>query len=312
MRILVTGGAGFIGSSVVRAYLALGHEVTVVDDLSTGRREYLPPEITFHQMDVASPALSDVVLPGRFEVISHHAAHVSVRESLEDPFHDARVNIFATINVLALAARHSVRKVIYPATVGAYGEPERLPVDEEHPLHPLSPYGVSKAAAEHYLLAYAHTAGFVGLSLRYANVYGPRSAAQGEGGVVAIFLDRMLRGQKPVIFGDGEQTRDFIHVDDIVRANVLALGYDRSNYFNISTGVETSVNTIFERLRAQTGYYGESRIEPAIPGEVRRIVLDHRKFTRALGWKPMVAIDDGLARTVDWARGHVALSGGAG
>lgn len=295
MKILVTGGAGFIGSHVVDAYIAGGHTVTVIDDLSTGSRTNLHPEARLYTMDLCDPAVAEVFAKERPEVVNHHAAHISVRVSVHDPVRDARVNILGTLNLLQCAQQHGTRKIIYASSGGAaYGEPLYLPCDEAHPIDPLSPYGVSKHTAEHYLAVYERIYGLAFTVLRYPNVYGPRQDPYGEGGVVAIFSEHMLRKQPVTIFGTGEQERDFIAVSDLVRANVIALTRGDGEIVNCGTAMGTSVRAIFVTLAAITGYTQEPRCEPARPGEVFKIYLTNEKAQRVLGWQPTVVLREGL------------------
>ncbi|MBI4277434.1 MAG: SDR family oxidoreductase [Armatimonadetes bacterium] len=306
MKILVTGGAGFIGSHVVEAYLATGHAVAVVDTLATGRRENLPPGVRLHQVDLRDEALDGVFAEERPEVVNHHAAQASVAVSLRDPRGDAAVNVIGGLCLLELCVRHGVRRVIYASTGGAiYGDAASLPTDERHPAAPSSPYGVAKYALEQYLHAFRVMHGLPSVTLRYANVYGPRQDPHGEAGVIALFIHAMLRGEQPTVFGDGAQTRDFVGVEDVARANVLALQSDAAGVFNIGTGVETSVNDLFARLAALTGSPGRPARAPARPGEVYRSVLDVRLAAERLGWTPQVSLQEGLHRTVDWFRARL-------
>jgi len=309
MRILVTGGAGFIGSHVVDAFIAAGHHVAVVDSLASGRRENLNPRATFYEVDVRdAELLADVFAAERPEVVDHHAAQVEVRRSIEDPVYDAQVNVLGTLNVLEQARLAGARKVIYISSGGAvYGEPVRLPCDEEHPIAPLCPYGASKYAMEVYLRVYRATYGLETTVLRYANVYGPRQDPHGEAGVVAIFAGRMLNAEGgpqgtglpvPRINGDGEQTRDFVYVGDCARANVLALDVGDGGVYNVGTGAETSINELASKLVAVTGYTGEVTHGPANAGEVIRIYSAVERAREGLGFEAAVPLTEGLARTV--------------
>ena len=302
MRILVTGGAGFIDSGVAKAYLDLGHEVTVLDDLSHGKRERIPSGARFVEKDLLDPGLDRIFAESAFHILNHHAAHVSVRESLVDPAYDARVNILGSLNILRLAVAHAVPGFVYAASVAGYGEPIYLPVREDHQLRPLSPYGISKAAAEQYGFSYAQTAGLRFIALRYANVYGPNADAEGEAGVVTIFMNKLSIGEAPTIFRDGEQTRDFVNVHDVVRANVDALTYERSDFFNISTCTEITVNELFELMKDLSGFPGQALHAPELPGEIRRMYLDNSKAQRLLGWQPTVPLREGLAQVVKVAQ----------
>ncbi len=303
MRILVTGGAGFIGSHVVDIFVQEGHEVIVVDNLHTGKVENLNPNAQFYQMDIRSPELEEIFIKHQPEVISHQAALVNVRESMVKPALYAEVNILGSLNLLELARRYGVRKIIYASTGGAvYGEPEYLPVDEAHPINPLDPYGASKHAVEHYLHLYFLNYGIEYISLRYPNVYGPRQDPYGEAGVVAIFTGQMLRGEQPVINGSGEQERDFVYVEDVARANLLALRKDGCGIYNLGWGKGTSVNEIFRLLKELTGYPGKAVHGPPKQGEVFKIYLNAEKARRELGWEPLVSLEEGLRKTVEYFR----------
>jgi len=300
--VLVTGGAGFIGSHVVDALVAAGHEVAVVDNLRSGRRENLNPRARFHQVDITSPDLAEVVAQERPELINHHAAQSAVRPSLERPDLDATINIVGSLRLLEAARQHGVRRFIYVSSGGAaVGEPAYLPVDEDHPVRPLSPYGASKHTVEHYVELYRALYGLETVVLRYGNVYGPRQDPYGEAGVIAIFASRMLRGEPVTIFGDGDQERDFVYVEDVVAANLAAIT-GRPGMYNVGTGVGTSVNTIFAELRRLTNYQLPPRHDPPIPGEVYKIYLDCRRAADGLQWTARTSLIEGLARTVDAVR----------
>jgi len=307
MKVLVTGGAGFIGSHVVDFFIQEGHEVVVVDNLHTGKRENLNPKARFYQVDIRSPELEEVFEKEKPEVISHQAALVNVRESMLKPMLYAEVNILGSLNLLELARRYEVKKIIYASTGGAvYGEPEYLPVDEEHPINPLDPYGASKHAVEHYLHLYYLNYGLEYISLRYPNVYGPRQDPFGEAGVVAIFTGQMLRGEQPVINGSGEQERDFLYVGDVARANILALKKEGCGIYNLGWGKGTSVNEIFRLLKELTGYPGMAVHGPPKQGEVFKICLKAEKAKRELGWEPLVPLEEGLKATVEYFRRNLA------
>jgi len=303
MKILVTGGAGFIGSHVVDAYLEEGHDVLVVDDLSTGKSENVHPQARLYQLDIRDERLEEVFAMEKPDVVNHHAAKASVRESMLQPLLYADVNILGSLNLLELSRKYKVKKFIYISTGGAvYGEPEYLPADESHPIHPLDAYGVSKASFEYYLPLYRTNHGVSFTILRYANVYGPRQDPYGEAGVVAIFTGQMLRGEQAIINGSGEQERDFVYVSDVAQANVLALNRGDGGVYNIGTGVGTSINDIFAKLKAATGYEREAVHGPAKAGEVFKIYLKADRAKHELGWQPVVTLDDGLHLTVEYFR----------
>lgn len=306
MRILVTGGAGFIGSNVADRFVALGHEVAVFDNLSSGFREFVHPRAKLFVGDLAdASAVEAAVADFRPDVVDHHAAQIDVRKSVADPLFDARVNILGTLGLLQACVTHGVRKFVYASTGGAlYGEGRQLPATEEHPVNPEAPYGASKHTVEHYLYIWKLLHGLDYTVLRYPNVYGPRQNPHGEAGVNAIFIGLMLAGQPPRIFGDGSAVRDYLFVDDVVAANVLALDGGSGEMLNLGTGVGTSVNDIVRELKAIIGFAGEAIHLPARPGEVQRIYLDASRARRVLGWTPQVTFRDGLARTVEWSRTH--------
>ncbi len=302
MKILVTGGAGFIGSHVVDAFVRAGHDVVIVDSLVTGRRENVNPKAKLYEMDIRDSRLSEVFAREKPEIVDHHAAQVDVRRSVAEPLYDAEINVLGALNLLQNAVQHGVKKVIYISSGGAvYGEPEYLPCDENHPIHPLSPYGVTKHTVEHYLHLYKANYGLRHLILRYANVYGPRQDPNGEAGVVAIFGGRMLRGEPVTINGTGEQERDFVYVEDCARANVIGLECGEGAY-NVGTGVPTTINQIFRQIQKITGYTAEPEYGPAKIGDVFRTYLDIRKIGTDLGWKPNYSLAEGLRRTIDFLR----------
>jgi len=302
MRILVTGGAGFIASHIVDAYVARGHAVEVIDNLSTGRESNLNPRAVFHRADIRDAAtVEEIMRSGRFDVVSHHAAQMDVRRSVADPVYDASVNVLGVLTLLECAARYRVQKMIFASSGGAiYGEQQTFPADETHPTRPISPYGVSKLTTEHYLYYYHAVHGLASVSLRYANVYGPRQNPEGEAGVVAIFTSKMLRHEQPVINGDGRQTRDYVFVGDVVRANLLALDRKGCEVYNIGTGIETDVNTLFRILREATGSGCEERHGQGKKGEQLRSLLSAARAASELAWRPEVPLYDGLVQTVEY------------
>lgn len=304
MRVLVTGGAGFIGSHIVDACLEAGHEVAVIDNLSHGSRKNLPREAALFIMDIRDRALMQVFEKHRPEAIFHQAAQVNVRDSVADPMKDAEINILGSLNLLQLAADFNVKKLVFASTGGAiYGDQESFPADESHPVRPLSPYGVAKLAVEKYLYFFANTRGLKSVALRYSNVYGPRQDPFGEGGVVAIFMERMLKNEKVVINGSGEQTRDFVYVSDVAGANMLALEKDAGGEINIATGREVSVNDIFRIIKEITRAGVEESHGPAKPGETFRSMLAVEKAEKELGWKPGVSLEQGLRLTAEFYKG---------
>ena len=308
MRALVTGGAGFIGSTLVDRLLAEGHAVDVVDDLSTGSLSNLAEaratqgyELTFHRLDIREPALVELVAHRRPEVVFHLAAQADVRVSVERPTFDAEVNIIGTLNVLEGARVAGSRKVVFAASGGTlYGEPQKLPVAESHPQRPLSPYGVSKKAACDYLAAYRELHGIEFTALALANVYGPRQDPHGEAGVVAIFAGRLLAGDPCTIFGDGTQTRDFVYVDDVVDAFARAARKGSGLLMNIGTGVETSVNELYLTMAAAAGTDAPALNAPARPGELARSSLDPSRAGIHLGWTPWTTMEAGAAEVLRW------------
>ena len=301
--VCVTGGAGFIGSHVAEAFLAQGRRVLIIDNLSGGRRENVPQGAELHVLDIRSREAADLVRESGIETLVHHAAQMDVRRSVEDPVFDADVNVKGSLN-LAEAARHGgVRQVLFASTGGAiYGEQDYFPADENHPARPVSPYGISKRSFELYLFYYFVTYGIDATCLRYANVYGERQNPHGEAGVVAIFLNRLLAGEAPTINGEGLQTRDYVHVSDVVRANVAAAGRPGYHVYNVGTGVETSVVDLYQAIARSLGSDLQARHGPAKPGEQQRSVVDASLGRRELGLPPPIPLSEGLARTAAWFR----------
>ena len=310
MKALVTGGAGFIGSHVVDVFVRHGHEVVIVDDLSTGRASNLNPAARFYQLDIRDPKLAEVFETERPDYVSHHAAQMDVRRSVAEPLFDADVNILGSINLIECARRNQVRRFVYISTGGAvYGEPEYLPCDEAHPINPICQYGASKHTVEHYLYMYQINYGLNYTVLRYPNVYGPRQDPRGEAGVVAIFTGQMLTDKQVVINGDGEQQRDFVYVGDCAHANLLAATSGQaSGIYNLGVGRGTSINEIFSALQKITGYSKPPVYGPARLGETRRIYLDARKAREQLGWTPTISLEAGLQQTVEYFKTSERLS----
>jgi len=306
--VLVTGGAGFIGSHVADRLVAEGAVVHVLDDLSGGRRENVPAGAVFHEMDVRSPDVAGLFAEHRFAALCHLAAQMDVRRSVADPVFDADVNVLGLLRLMEAGREHGLERVAFASTGGAiYGEPDPDvngggPQPEAHPTRPMSPYGLSKLTSEHYLRYYADTYGIPFAALRFGNVYGPRQNPHGEAGVVAIFAERMLRGEPVTINGDGRQTRDYVFVADVVRAFVAALASDATGAFNVGTGVETDVVALFRHINEATGGRTPETHGPAKPGEQARSVLDVSHIGATLGWAPEVGVADGLRETVEWFR----------
>lgn len=299
MKILVTGGAGFIGSHVVDAYVAEGHDVTVVDDLSKGRKANLNPEARFLAMDVRDPALDTLFAENRFDVVNHHASQIDVRRSVEDPHADASINILGALSLLEKSRAHGVRRFIFASSGGAiYGECGERGAREEDVPRPESPYGISKLAVEHYIRFFGAVQRLPYTILRYANVYGPRQDPRGEAGVITLFIDKILAGEAPTIYGSGAQVRDYVHVEDVVEANRAALRKGENQVFNIGTGVGTSVNELFEILSRHQPSLREPRHALARPGEVERSLLNAGKAAAVLGWKASRPLDAGLYETL--------------
>jgi UDP-glucose 4-epimerase len=303
LKVLVTGGAGFIGSNVCDALKAGGHEPVALDNLSSGKRENLSSGIRLIEADIRDPQLAAIFERERPEAISHHAAQIDVRKSVADPIYDAEINLLGLLRVLEASVKVGVRRFLFASSGGAcYGEQETFPAPETHPSRPVSPYGTSKAAGELYLGYYRAEKALSYAALRYSNVYGPRQDPHGEAGVVAIFAQRLLRGQPCTIFGDGESTRDFVYVGDVARANLLALTSVHDGPINIGTGRETSINQLYRQLANVAGVALEPTYGAAKPGEQRRSVIDPALAATVLNWKPQLPLEEGLSRTTSWFR----------
>ncbi len=303
-KILVTGGAGFIGSNVVDRLIKEGHKVVVVDDLSTGFKRNLNKQAKFYEIDIRDRGMENIFKKEKFDYVIHHAAQMDVRRSTKEPEFDAEVNILGSLNLILNSQKYGVKKFIYASTGGAiYGEAKYLPADEKHSVNPLSQYGISKHTVEHYLYLYKALYGLNYTVLRYPNVFGPRQNPEiNEAGVNSIFIGLMLKGKIPTIFGDGEQLRDYTYVDDVVEANLLAIEKGTNEILNIGTGVGVSVNQIFEMLAKILDFKEKAIYAAPREGEIQRIYLDAAKAGDVLGWRPKVSFEEGLKRTVEWWR----------
>jgi len=303
-KVLVTGGAGFIGSHVADLFLENGYEVHVVDDLSSGKRANVPAKARFHEIGLNTPEFARLVREGKFDVVAHLAGQVDVRKSVADPVNDATINILGTLNLMeAVRVSKAKTRIVFTSTGGVlYGDFNTPPNAEIYPKDPESPYAISKLSIELYLAYYGRVHGLEVVSVRFGNVYGPRQDPHGEAGVVAIFTERLLANQPPTINGDGKQTRDYVFVGDVVRANLAALERPFVGSVNIGTGIETDVNRLAEILLAASGSRSKLEHGPPKSGEQRRSVVDHRRATAELGWRPEISLEDGLKQTVEWFR----------
>lgn len=302
MRVLVTGGAGFIGSHIVELLVENGHDVAVIDNLSTGSESNIPAGVRLYRADISSSEIGEVFSEERPEVVIHQAAQIDVRRSVSDPIFDARINILGSINLLEHARLNGVRKVVYASSAAVYGNPLTVPVEEDHPILATSPYGASKYTVEKYLYLYRELYGLDFTALRYANVYGPRQDPLGEGGVVAIFTHRLVKGLPVTIFGDGEQTRDYVYVGDIALANLLALTAGGGEVVNIGCGEEVSVNHLLSVMQEVAGIQATVEWAPERPGEIRRSALANHRAQRALGWRPTLSLREGLERVYEYEK----------
>jgi len=301
LKILVTGGAGFIASHIADAFINEGHLVTVVDNLSMGFEKNVNPKAKFVKADICDKSLIQLFEKEKFDVVSHHAAQMDVRKSVADPAYDANTNIIGTINLLQHSVKTGVKKFMFASTGGAvYGEQNYFPADENHSTFPCSPYGISKLAVEKYLFFYKFQYNFNYTILRYANIYGPRQNSKGEAGVVAIFTTKLLANEQPIINGTGKQTRDYVYVGDVVNANILTLNDDVCDIYNVGTGKETDVNELFRKLNKITGSNKEEKHGPPAPGEQIRSVITSEKLFKKFTWKPSTILDEGLKPTVEF------------
>lgn len=303
MNVLLTGGAGFIGSNIAEEYAKLGHKVTILDNLSSGRLENIGENIQFIKCDLSSDDIESKIKGQKFEVINHHAASIDLRKSISDPYHDARINILGSINILEFARKNNIKKIIYASSGGSvYGEQIYFPADENHLLNPLSPYAISKLTTEYYIHYYKKYFGIDFVILRYSNVFGEKQGLTGEAGVISIFIKKILNGASPVIFGDGNNTRDFIYVKDVVSANVKSLNFSKCGTFNISSGIEIKVIDVCKKIIKLSGLNIEIRYSDAIKGEQQRSVLSNKAAKDILGWEPVYSLEAGLGNTLEWFR----------
>jgi UDP-glucose 4-epimerase len=305
LKILITGGAGFIASHIADALINEGHNVFILDNLSTGFEKNINPKAVFIKADIRDENISKLFEKEKFDLVNHHAAQMDVRRSVADPAFDANINIIGTINLLQNCVKNGVKKFMFASTGGAiYGEQSYFPADENHPTSPLSPYGISKLAVEKYLNFYNVQYNLKYSILRYANIYGPRQNPFGEAGVIAIFTSKMLNGEQPKINGSGLQTRDYVFVGDVVKANLIALNDENNDIYNVGTAIETNVNELFSALNKIIGKNFEEKHGPAAPGEQMRSVITSEKLFKRFGWKPSTALSDGLSKTVEYFKSN--------
>lgn len=303
MNILITGGAGFIASHIADANIWCGNKVIILDNLSSGGKENINPHAKFYKKDIYKDNLEKIFRENKIDIINHHAAQIDLRKSQTDPVFDARINIEGSLNLLRLAVKYKVKKIVFASSGGAvYGEQEYFPADEKHKTEPLSPYGISKLTVEKYLEFFRSYYGIGYVCLRYSNVYGPRQSMKGEAGVVAVFNKKILAGQNPVINGEGKQTRDYVFVGDVVRANLLAQSYGGSGKFNICTEKETSVTKLFRLINKNLNNRAKKIHGPGIHGEQVRSVLSNKLAGKTLLWKPVIGIEEGIEKTGEWFR----------
>lgn len=301
MRILITGGAGFIGSHIADALINKNHQITIIDNLSTGKKENINPKAKFYKEDLSNfQEVENIFKKNNPEIIYHLAAQINVRKSIENPIHDAKINIINTLNLLGLSVKHKIKHFIFSSTGGAiYGDTSKIPTTETHKEAPLSPYGCAKLAIEKYLIFYNKVHNLKFTSLRYSNVYGPRQNPHGEAGVIAIFFDQMFLNKTPTIFG-GLQTRDFIYIEDIINANLKVLQDNKSKIYNIGTSKETDIIAIFDKINKFFNNKFEAKYKPRKPGEQIKSCLNYEKIKQHLGWIPRTSLDEGISKTYHW------------
>jgi UDP-glucose 4-epimerase len=304
MKILVTGGAGFIGSNLVDRLVDEGHSVVVIDNLSTGKLENIHKEARFYEKEICSSEITDIFKKELFDFVYHEAAQIDVQKSISDPMFDGDVNILGTINILKACIESNVKKIIYASSAAVYGEPQYLGIDENHPVRPISYYGISKYTPENYIETFSKIFNIDYTILRYANVYGIRQDPKGEGGVISIFIDKLFKGESPTIFGDGCATRDFIYVDDVIEANIKALNRGSRKVFNIGTGKAISVKELFDIMKEIMKSDLEVQHREVRKGDIRHSFFDVKSAKEALGWAPKYRVEEGLNKTIQYYQGR--------
>lgn len=298
MKVAITGGAGFIGSHIADELIKAHHEVIIIDNLTHGRVENIPEGAAFYEVDIRDKQIEEIFKKERPEVLIHEAAQIKVPNSVKDPIYDAEVNIIGSINLLQACVKAGVKKVIYPASAAIFGEPKYLPIDEEHPLNMISGYGVSKHTVEHYLAVYKALYNLDYVALRYSNVYGPRQDSTGEGGVVAIFSEQLLRGEIPTIFGDGKQIRDFVYVKDVAAANIAAINSNACGIYNVCTGEQVSVLDLLSTFNSLMNCDIKPNFAPPREGDILKSYMTYEKIKKELNWTPKFSLEQGLRETI--------------
>jgi len=299
MKMLVTGGAGFIGSHLVDRLIKQGHKVVVIDNLSTGKKENLNPKAKFYKVDIRDSQISYIFKKEKPEIVFHYAAQIDVRKSMKNPMEDAEINILGMLNILENCKKAKAKKFIFASSVGVYGEPQKLPLRENHPLNPIAPYPITKLTVEKYL-NYYQAQGLDFVSLRYSNIYGPRQISTGEGGVIAIFIDKVLKEERPIIFGDGNQTRDFLYVDDAVEAAIKVLKAPSGSIYNIGTNKEITIKALLKLISSKLNKKIKPILKPLRQGEIIKSRIDFSKIKKELGWQPKYNLEKGLKETLKW------------